>query len=120
VALPIFVVLENMDKRLLEAAHDLGSNGFTAFMRVTLPLSIPGVMAGFVFLLIPTTGEFIAPLLVGGPNSYMFGNAIQSLFSNSADWNYGSVLALWLVFVVIVLMVVFGRYLSADLQEREA
>jgi len=120
VALPIFVVLENMDKRLLEAAHDLGSNGFTAFMRVTLPLSIPGVMAGFVFVLIPTTGEFIAPLLVGGPNSYMFGNAIQSLFSNSADWNYGSVLALWLVFVVIVLMVVFGRYLSADLQEREA
>jgi spermidine/putrescine transport system permease protein len=120
VALPIFVVLENMDKRLLEAAHDLGANGFTAFMRVTLPLSIPGVMAGFVFVLIPTTGEFIAPLLVGGPNSYMFGNAIQSLFSNSADWNYGSVLALWLVFVVVILMVVFGRYLSADLQEREA
>jgi ABC-type spermidine/putrescine transport system permease subunit I len=50
----------------------------------------------------------------------MFGNAIQSLFSSTADWNYGSVLALWLVAVVVVLMVVFGRYLSADLQEREA
>jgi spermidine/putrescine transport system permease protein len=120
VALPIFVVLENMDRRVLEAAHDLGANGFTAFWRVTFPLSLPGVMAGFVFVLIPTTGEFIAPLLVGGPSNYMFGNAIQSLFANSADWNYGSVLALWLVAVVVVLMIVFGRYLSADLQERDA
>ena len=120
VALPIFVVLENMDRRVLEAAHDLGANGFTAFWKVTFPLSLPGVMAGFVFVLIPTTGEFIAPLLVGGPNNYMFGNAIQSLFANSADWNYGSVLALWLVAVVIVLMVIFGRYLSADLQESDA
>ncbi len=84
VALPIFVVLENMDQRLIEAAHDLGANGLTAFFRVTLPLSIPGLMAGFVFVLIPTTGEFIAPLLVGGTDSYMFGNAIQSLFSNIA------------------------------------
>lgn len=120
VALPIFVVLENMDRRVLEAAQDLGANSFTAFWRVTFPLSFPGVMAGFVFVLIPTTGEFIAPLLVGGPNNYMFGNAIQSLFSSTADWNYGSVLALWLVAVVVVLMIVFGRYLSADLQEREA
>ncbi len=120
VALPIFVVLENMDRRVLEAAQDLGANGFTAFLRVTLPLSLPGVMAGFVFVLIPTTGEFIAPLLVGGPSNYMFGNAIQSLFASTADWNYGSVLALWLVAVVVVLMIVFGRYLSADLQERDA
>jgi len=116
VALPIFVVLENMDRRVLEAAHDLGANGFSAFLRVTFPLSFSGVMAGFVFVLIPTTGEFIAPLLVGGPDNYMFGNAIQSLFSNSADWNYGSVLALWLVFVVVILMIVFGRWLSADTQ----
>jgi spermidine/putrescine transport system permease protein len=120
VALPIFVVLENMDRRVLEAAHDLGAGSFTAFWKVTLPLSLPGVMAGFVFVLIPTTGEFIAPLLVGGPSSYMFGNAIQSLFASTPDWNYGSVLALWLVLVVVVLMVIFGRYLSTDLRESEA
>ncbi len=119
VALPIFVVLENMDRRLMEAAHDLGSNALSTFFRVTLPLSIPGVMAGFVFVLIPTTGEFIAPLLVGGSESTMFGNAIQSFFADTGDWNTGAVLALWLVFVVIILMVVFGRYLSADLQEVE-
>jgi ABC-type spermidine/putrescine transport system permease subunit I len=108
-----------MNRSLIEAAHDLGSNGFTAFLKVTLPLSVPGLMAGFVFVLIPTTGEFIAPLLVGGTDSYMFGNAIQSLFSASPDWNFGSVLALWLVGVVIILMLIFGRYLSADLQEVE-
>jgi spermidine/putrescine transport system permease protein len=119
VALPIFVVLEQMDKRLLEAAHDLGANGFSAFWKVTWPLSIPGAMAGFVFVLIPTTGEFIAPLLVGGPDNYMFGNSIQGFFSSTADWNYGSVLALWLVGVVVLLMIIFGRYLSADLQEVE-
>ena len=120
VALPIFVVLENMDRRVLEAAYDLGANGFSAFWRVTFPLSFGGVMAGFVFVLIPTTGEFIAPLLVGGPSSFMFGNAIQALFAGTPDWNYGSVLAMWLVFVVVVLMVIFGRYLSADVAEAEA
>jgi spermidine/putrescine transport system permease protein len=118
VALPIFVVLENMDRRVLEAAQDLGANRFAAFLRVTFPLSLPGVIAGFVFVLIPTTGEFITPLLVGGPSSQMFGNSIQGFFTETSDWNYGSVLALWLVFVVMVMLLLFGRFLSADLQER--
>ncbi len=118
VALPIFVVLENMDRRVLEAAQDLGASRFAAFVRVTFPLSLPGVIAGFVFVLIPTTGEFITPLLVGGPSSQMFGNSIQGFFTETSDWNYGSVLALWLVFVVMVMLLLFGRFLSADLQER--
>jgi spermidine/putrescine transport system permease protein len=120
VALPIFVVLENMDRRVLEAAQDLGSNSFTAFLRVTLPLSLPGVMAGFVFVLIPTTGEFIAPLLVGGPSSQMFGNSIQTFFGDTPNWNYGAVLALALVAVVLVLLVLFGRFLVPDLDEETA
>jgi spermidine/putrescine transport system permease protein len=117
VAVPMFVALENMDRGLIEAAHDLGANRLDAFLRVILPLSIPGVIAGFVFVLIPTTGEFITPLLVGGPDSFMFGNAIQSFFGDTPNWNYGAVLALWLVAVVIVMLAVFGRFLSADLQE---
>mgnify|MGYP003347766723 CR=1 FL=1 len=116
VALPIFVVLENMDRRLLEAAEDLGASSSTAFWRVTFPLSLPGVIAGFVFVLIPTTGEFITPLLVGGPDSQLFGNQIQSFFSDSPDWNYGSVLAMTLIIVVLILMMAFGRYLSTDLR----
>jgi spermidine/putrescine transport system permease protein len=115
VALPIYVVLENMDHRLLEAATDLGAGRLHVFRRITLPLSLPGVIAGFVFVLIPTTGEFISPLLVGGPGSYMFGNSIQSFFSDTPDWNYGAVLAVWLIAIVLVLMLMFGRFLSADI-----
>jgi spermidine/putrescine transport system permease protein len=117
VALPIFVVLENMDQHLVEAAQDLGASRFATFLRVTFPLSLPGVIAGFVFVLIPTTGEFITPLLVGGPSSYMFGNSIQQFFGESQNWNYGSVLALWLVAVVVVMLLLFGRYLNTDLRE---
>jgi spermidine/putrescine transport system permease protein len=116
VALPIFVVLENMDHRIQEAAADLGASRSATFWRVTLPLSLPGVLAGFVFVLIPTTGEFIAPLLVGGPNNQLFGNSIQAFFGNTPDWNYGSVLAVTLIVVVVVLTLVFGRFLQTDLR----
>jgi spermidine/putrescine transport system permease protein len=120
VALPIYVVLENMDTRLLEAAQDLGAGRLKTFFRVTLPLSLPGVIAAFVFVLIPTTGEFIAPLLVGGPDSYMFGNSIQGFFSDSPNWNYGAVLAVWLIAIVLALVLLFGRFLSTDLRESRA
>ncbi|HEX2317472.1 MAG TPA: ABC transporter permease [Streptosporangiaceae bacterium] len=116
VSLPIFVVLENMDRRLQEAAEDLGASKATTFWRVTLPLSLPGVVAGFVFVLIPTTGEFITPLLVGGPNNQLFGNSIQAFFGDTPNWNYGSVLAIGLIAVVIVLTLVFGRFLQTDLR----
>jgi spermidine/putrescine transport system permease protein len=120
VALPIFVVLDNLDRRLIDAAHDLGAGRLTTFFRVTLPLSLPGVVAGFVFVLIPTTGEFIAPLLVGGPSSQLFGNSIQAFFSDTPDWNYGSVLAIALVAVVLVLLAGFGRFIGPDLTEEAA
>jgi spermidine/putrescine transport system permease protein len=117
VSLPIFAVLENMDRRLIEAATDLGASRLGAFWRVTFPLSLPGVIAAFVFVLIPTTGEFIAPLYVGGPGNQLFGNEIQAFFGNSPNWNYGAVLAIALISVVLVLMLVFGRYLNTDLRE---
>ncbi len=116
VSLPIFVVLENMDHRLQEAAADLGASRAATFWRITLPLSLPGVIAGFVFVLIPTTGEFITPLLVGGPNNQLFGNSIQAFFGDTPNWNYGSVLAIALIVVVIVLTLVFGRFLQTDLR----
>src|SRR5436305_3159668 len=120
VALPIFVVLDNLDRRLIDAANDLGATRLTTFLKVTLPLSLPGVVAGFVFVLIPTTGEFIAPLLVGGPSSQLFGNSIQAFFSDTPDWNYGSVLAITLVVVVLILLAAFGRFINTDLSEEAA
>ena len=114
VALPIFVVLDSLDRDLIAAAQDLGAGRLSAFLHVTLPLSLPGVASGFVFVLIPTTGEFIAPLLVGGPGSQMFGNSIQTFFGDTPNWNYGAVLALALVAVVLVLLLAFGRFLVPD------
>jgi spermidine/putrescine transport system permease protein len=113
VALPIFVSLESLDRRLLEAASDLGASRWVAFLRVTLPLSLPGVIAGFLFVFIPTVGEFVTPSLVGGTSGYMYGNQISDLFSTGfPDWETGSVLALFLLIVVAVLSGVFARFLQ--------
>jgi spermidine/putrescine transport system permease protein len=112
VALPIFVSLDNLDRSLLEASSDLGAGRWRTFWRVTLPLSAPGVVAAFVFVFIPTIGEFVTPLLVGGPSGYLFGNAIQDLFTRGTDWQSGSVLAMFLLIVVAGLMALFGRFVQ--------
>ena len=113
VALPIFVSLESLDRRLLEAAGDLGASRLQAFRRVTLPLSLPGVIAAFLFVFIPTLGEFVTPSLVGGTTGYMYGNQIVDLFGTGfPDWETGAVLAIFLLLVVTILTVVFSRFLQ--------
>ena len=112
VALPIFVSLESLDHALLEASNDLGASRWRTFWTITFPLSLPGVIAAFVFVFIPTIGEYITPLLVGGPGNFMFGNAIQGAFLQGLDWQFGSAMSMFLVLAVVVLIVVFGRYLN--------
>ena len=112
VALPIFVSLENLDRRLLEAASDLGASRWQSFRRVTLPLSLPGVVAAFVFIFIPTIGEYVTPSLVGGNRGFMFGNAIQDLFGPGFDWTTGAVLSMFLFGAVLFFTLVFARFLS--------
>jgi len=109
VALPIFVSLNNLDGSLLEAAGDLGASRWRTFLRVTLPLSVPGLIAAFVFVFVPTIGEFVTPQLVGGTNGYLFGNAVNDRFTKALDWQSGSVFAMFLLIVVAVLMAIFGR-----------
>src|SRR5881628_2428836 len=113
VALPIFVSLESLDRRLLEAASDLGASRLRAFRAVTLPLSLPGVLAAFLFVFIPTLGEFVTPSLVGGTSGYLYGNQIVDLFGTGfPDWETGSVLAIFLLAVVGVLTLAFSRFLQ--------
>ena len=115
VALPIFVSLESLDQRLLEAASDLGASRWQAFRRVTLPLSLPGIVAAFLFVFIPTVGEFVTPSLVGGTSGYMYGNQIVDLFGTGfPDWRTGSVLALFLLGVVAVLTALFTRFVQGS------
>ncbi len=112
VALPIFVTLESLDQALLEASSDLGASRWRTFRTVTLPLSLPGVIAAFIFVFIPTLGEYVTPSLVGGVNNFMFGNAIQGAFLLGRDWQFGSAMGAFLVLGVGVLIVLFGRYLN--------
>jgi spermidine/putrescine transport system permease protein len=112
VALPIFVSLESLDLHMLEASSDLGASRWTTFWRVTLPMSLPGVIAAFVFVFIPTIGEYVTPQLVGGKSGQMFGNVIQSDFAQSFDWQLGSAMSMFLIFAVAIMLAIFGRYLN--------
>jgi spermidine/putrescine transport system permease protein len=112
VALPIFVSLEALDLTLLEASNDLGASRRRTFWKITFPLSMPGVIAAFVFVFIPTLGEYVTPLLVGGPKGFMFGNGIQNAFLQGFDWQFGSAMAMFLIGAVAVLIAIFGRYLN--------
>ncbi|MBP7999266.1 MAG: ABC transporter permease [Chloroflexi bacterium] len=110
VALPIFTALERIDKSLLEAAADLGCTRWEAFFRVTLPLSLPGVIAGFLFVFIPTVGEYVTPALVGGPNGIMFGNIILDQFLRALNWPMGALMSLVMLVVVLLPLLIFGRF----------
>lgn len=106
--LPIYVALERLDTRLLEAAQDLGANRFWTFLRVTLPLSKPGLIAGIVLVFIPSLGAFITPDLLGGAKSIMIGNLIQNQFIQ-LNQPFGSALSLILTLAVLVLLAVAFR-----------
>lgn len=109
VALPIFAALDRIDLTLLEAAADLGSRPWEVFLRVTFPLSLPGVIAGFFFALIPTLGEYVTPLLVGGGRGAMYGNLIQDQFLRALNWPMGSVMSLAMLIAVLPLIFIFSR-----------
>jgi spermidine/putrescine transport system permease protein len=102
--LPIYVALERLDTRLLEAAQDLGANRIWTFLKVTLPLSRPGLIAGIVLVFIPSLGAFVTPDLLGGAKSVMIGNLIQNQFSE-LDQPFGSALSLVLTTAVLLLLV---------------
>jgi spermidine/putrescine transport system permease protein len=114
ICLPIFIALEVIDRRLLEAATDLGASRFTAFRKITLPLAAPGIVAAFLFVFIPSIGEYITPSLVGGVRGYMFGQAVYDSFLGGAfDWQGGSVLALFLLGTVLFLTAATAKFLRA-------
>jgi putrescine transport system permease protein len=100
--LPIYGVLERMDWVLLEAAADLGTRPLRAFLRVTLPLSLPGIFAGLLLVFIPALGEFIIPELLGGPETLMVGRVLWTEFFNNHDWPFASALAVVLLAAVLL------------------
>jgi len=105
--LPIYVSLEKIDRSLLEAATDLGDSPVLRFLRITLPLSLPGVIAATVLIFIPTVGDYVTPSLVGGSDGYMIANAIQFQFGRGSNWPLGAALSLSSMVVVTFITIVY-------------
>ena len=105
--LPIYVSLEKIDRSLLEAATDLGDSLVSRFFRITLPLSMPGVIAATIFVFIPTVGDYVTPNLVGGTNGIMIGNIIQSQFGKANNWPMGAALALISMAAIAIIVLLY-------------
>jgi spermidine/putrescine transport system permease protein len=113
-ALPLYVALEQIDPRLLEAAADLYASKTRAFLRVTLPLSAPGIVAGTLLTFIPAAGDFINAQLLGTPRQYMIGNVIQSKFLELTDYPSAAALSLVLMAAIVALIAVYVRVLGTE------
>jgi spermidine/putrescine transport system permease protein len=109
---PIYVSLERLDKRLLEAAADLGADAFGAFRQVTLPMSLPGVVTAAMLVFILLMGEYLIPQLLGGGKVFFIGNALVDLFLQSRNWPFGSAVAVTLVVIMLVTVGVGLRYFA--------
>jgi len=117
--LPIYVSLEKIDRSLLEAASDLGDSRIERFLRITLPLSMPGVVASSLLVFIPTVGEYVTPTLVGGSSGMMLGNVIQSLFGQANNQPLGSAVSLVMMLIVTLLVCAFLKITGGKLKARE-
>jgi len=109
VFLPIYAALEHIPRPLVEASHDLGAGIAQTFLRVILPLSIPGLLAGATFAFVLSLGDFLAPLLVGGASGTMIANVVQSLFGAALDWPLGAAISVCILLVIISLLLLTER-----------
>lgn len=112
--LPIYVSIEQLDERLLEAASDLGATPWTAFRKVTLPLTMPGIAAGSILVFISSLGMFVVPDVMGGAKSALIGNLIQNQFLAARDWPFGSALSIVLAVLSLVLIILYYKVLQTS------
>jgi spermidine/putrescine transport system permease protein len=113
VFLPIYAALEHIPRPLVEASQDLGASSPQTFLRVILPLSIPGLLAGATFAFVLSLGDFLAPLLVGGASGTMIANVVQSLFGAAYDWPLGAAISVCILLIIISLL-----FLTEKLEKR--
>ncbi|MEM1382408.1 MAG: ABC transporter permease subunit [Pseudomonadota bacterium] len=112
--LPLYASLEKLDASLLEAASDLGARPWVAFWRVTLPLSLPGILAGSSLVFIPAVGEFVIPELLGSTSVQMIGRTLWNEFFQNRDWPIASAVAVLLLLVLVIPIMLFQRYARAE------
>jgi spermidine/putrescine transport system permease protein len=109
VFLPIYASLEHIPRPLIEASQDLGATPRKTFFRVILPLSLPGLLAGATFAFVLSLGDFLAPLLVGGPSGTMIANLVQSLFGAAYDWPLGAAISVFILILTLALLTITQR-----------
>ena len=114
--LPLYATLVKLDLSLIEAASDLGSSSFNTFWKITLPLSMGGVIAGSMLVFIPAVGEFVIPELLGGPDTLMIGKVLWQEFFNNRDWPVASSLAIVMLALLIIPITLFHRYQSRGME----
>jgi spermidine/putrescine transport system permease protein len=112
--LPVYVSIEQLDRRLLEAASDLGAPPMTAFRKITLPLTMPGIAAGTILVFISSLGMFVVPDVMGGAKAALIGNLIQNQFLSARDWPFGSALSIVLAVLSLVLIIMYYKVLSSQ------
>jgi spermidine/putrescine transport system permease protein len=115
---PIFVSLEKLDKRLLEASADLGSKPWQSFLQITLPLSLPGVATGSMLVFILLMGDYILPQFLGGGKVYFIGNALVDLFLQSRNWPFGAAVSIALVIIMFLTMYFYMRFVLGKTDQR--
>lgn len=116
--LPLYATLEKLDTGLLEAAADLGATPLKAFLTVTLPLSLPGIVAGCLLVFIPSVGEFVIPDLLGGTQTLMIGKVLWDEFFTNADWPLASAVAICLLALLVGPIMLFQRHQARSLERR--
>ena len=109
VLMPIYTAFEQIPKSLVEASKDLGANRLITFYKVVLPLSLPGIIAGATFAFVLSLGDFLAPVLLGGPNTLFISNIFQNMFGTSNDKPLGSAIGIVLLIIVLVVLELSGR-----------
>jgi spermidine/putrescine transport system permease protein len=113
-ALPLYVSLEQIDHSLIEAAQDLYASRWRAFLRVTLPLSLPGVVAGTLLTFIPAAGDFINAQLLGSPRNHMIGNVINSKFNELIDYPAAASMSFVLMAAIVVMVLLYARAVGTE------
>jgi spermidine/putrescine transport system permease protein len=119
VFLPVYASLAHIPKSLLEASQDLGASRSRSFWTIVFPLALPGVLAGATFAFVLALGDFLAPLLIGGPNGIMISNLVVSLFGAAYDWPLGAAISLCML-ILVVLLITGTERIERRLRERGA
>jgi spermidine/putrescine transport system permease protein len=110
--------LAKMDNSLLEAANDLGANAVQRFLRVTLPLSLPGVISGITLVFLPSVSSFVIPKLLGGGGFMLIGNIIENQFITVGEWNFGSAISLIMTIIIVISMYFTRRLDKSEVEDK--